>query len=144
MSLFSFGFSSSKRRAAETRSETESPSTDADCPAGQPSASAELKRPAAKKRTKVFQASWLSYPEFKSWLAYDETIGVMTCRFCLASNFDNNFTRGCRDLQRSAPQCKTHQPDHLQRSLQSSRWRRTTESERDCRAKHADVSRGSC
>ena len=26
----------------------------------------------------------------------------MTCRFCLASNFDNNFTRGCRDLQRSA------------------------------------------
>ena len=25
----------------------------------------------------------------------------MTCRFCLASNFDN-FTRGCRDLQRSA------------------------------------------
>ena len=25
----------------------------------------------------------------------------MTCRFCLASNFDNNFTRGCRDLQRS-------------------------------------------
>ena len=100
MSLFSFGFSSSKRGAAESRSETESPSTDADCPAGQPSASAE--RPAAKKRTKVFQVSWLSYPEFKSWLAYDETNGVMTCRFCLASNFDNNFTRGCRDLQRSA------------------------------------------
>ena len=86
--------------ATESRSETESPSTDVDCPAGQPSASA--KRPAAKKRTKVFQISWLSDPEFKSWLAYDETNGVMTCRFCLASNFDNNFTRGCRDLQRSA------------------------------------------
>ena len=40
--------------------------------------------------------------------------------------------------------CKTHQPDHLQRSLQSSRWRRTTKSERDCRAERADVSRGSC
>ena len=100
MSLFSFGFSSSKRGATESRNETESPSTDADCPAGQPSASAE--RPAAKKRTKVFQVSWLSDPEFKSWLAYDETNGVMTCQFCLASNFDNNFTRGCRDLQRSA------------------------------------------
>ena len=50
----------------------------------------------------MFQVSWLSDPEFKSWLAYDETNGVMTCRFCLASNFDNNFTRGCRDLQRSA------------------------------------------
>ena len=69
MSLFSFGFSSSKRGATESRSETESPSTDADCPAGQPSASAE--RPAAKKKTKVFQVSWLSDPEFKSWLAYD-------------------------------------------------------------------------
>ena len=41
-------------------------------------------------------------PGVKSWLAYDEANGVMTCRFCLASNFDNNFTRGCRDLQRSA------------------------------------------
>ena len=100
MSLFSFGFSSSKKGATESRSETESPSTDADCPAGQPSASAE--RSATKKRTKVFQVSWLSDPEFKSWLAYDETNGVMTCRFCLASNFDNNFTTGCRDLQRSA------------------------------------------
>ena len=50
----------------------------------------------------MFQVSWLSDPEFKSWLAYDETNGVMTCRFCLASNFDNNFTTGCRDLQRSA------------------------------------------
>ena len=100
MSLFSFEFSSSKRGATESRSETESPSTDEDRPAGQPSSSAE--RPAAKKRTKVFQVSWLSDPEFKSWLAYDETNGVMTCRFCLASNFDNNFTRGCRDLQRSA------------------------------------------
>ena len=50
----------------------------------------------------MFQPSWLSDPEFKSWLAYDETNGVMTCQFCLASNFDNNFTRGCRDLQRSA------------------------------------------
>ena len=100
MSLFSFGFSSSKRGATESLSETESPSTDADCPAGQPSASAE--RPAAKKRTKMFQVSWLSDPEFKSWLAYDETNVVMTCRFCLASNFDNNFTRGCIYLQRSA------------------------------------------
>ena len=102
MSLFSFGFSSSKRGATKSRSETESPSTDADCPAGQPSASAE--RPAAKKRpvTKVFQVSWLSDPEFKSWLAYDEANGVMTCRFCFSSNVDNNFPRGCRDLQRSA------------------------------------------
>ena len=100
MSLSSFGFSSSKRGATESRSETESPSTDADCPAGQPSGSAE--RPAAKKRTKVFQVSWLSDPECKSWLAYDETNEVMTCRFCLASNFDKNFTRRCRDLQRSA------------------------------------------
>ena len=100
MSLFSFGFSSSKRGATESRSETESPSTDAEGPAGRPSASA--KRPAAKKRTQVFQVSWLSDPEFKSWLAYDETNGVMTCRISLASNFDNNFTRGCRDLQRSA------------------------------------------
>ena len=50
MSLFSFGFSSSKRGATESRSETESQSTDADCPAGQPSASAE--RPAAKKEDK--------------------------------------------------------------------------------------------
>ena len=50
----------------------------------------------------MFQVSWLSDPEFKSWLAYDETNGVMTCRFCLASSFDNNFTRGCKDLQRSA------------------------------------------
>ena len=98
MSLFSFWFSSSKRGAAESRIETES--TDVDCPAGHPSASAE--RPAAKKRTKVFQVSLLSDLKFKSWLAYDETNGVMTCRFCLAINFDNNFTRGCRDLQRSA------------------------------------------
>ena len=188
----SFRLSSLRRReeATESRSETESPSTDADRPAGQPSSSAE--RPAAKKRTKVVQVSWLSDPEFKSWLACDETNGVMTCRFCLASNFDNIFTRGCRDLQRSAlvrirpwplrwvlgqgsllplsqgeaftiasisylghpckiytgqkkkKKKKTHQPDHLQRSLQSSRWRRTTESERDCRAERADVSRGSC
>ena len=62
-SLFSFGFSSSKRGATESRSETELPSTDADCPAGQPSASAG--RPAAKKRTKVFQDLWLSDPDFK-------------------------------------------------------------------------------
>ena len=60
MSFFSFGFSSLKRGATDSRSETESPSTDEDCPAGQPSASAE--RPAAKKKTKVFQVSWLSDP----------------------------------------------------------------------------------
>ena len=140
MSLFSFGFSSSKRGATESRSETESPSTDADCPAGQPSASAE--RPAAKKRTKVFPVSWLSDPEFKSWLAYDETNGVMTCRFCLASNFDNNFTRDCRDLRRSALVrhsnpiiCKDHS-----RAVTDAEH----ESKRDCRAERADVSRGSC
>ena len=59
--------------------------------------------PLQRRGQKCFlQVSWLSDPEFKSWLAYDKTNGVMTCRFCLASNFDNNFTRGCRDLQRSA------------------------------------------
>ena len=58
-------------------------------------------RKSADRNTHI---SPVSNPEFKSLLAYDETNGVMTCRrrFCLASNFDNNFTRGCRDLQRSA------------------------------------------
>ena len=33
---------------------------------------------------------------------YDECVEEMTCRFCLDSNMDNNFTRGCKDLQKSA------------------------------------------
>ena len=62
MSLLSFGFSSSKRGAAESRSETESPSTDADCLAGQPSASAELERPAAKEEDKSVSSIVVELP----------------------------------------------------------------------------------
>ena len=54
------------------------------------------------KRSKSFQVSWLSDPKYKSWLMYDEQQGSMKCRFCLASKFNNNFTRGCKDLQKSA------------------------------------------
>ena len=52
MSLFSFGFSSSKRGATESRSETESQSTDADCPAGQPSAMQRREARCKKKEDK--------------------------------------------------------------------------------------------
>ena len=65
----------------------------------QPSSSRDAR---FKEEDKSVSSIVVERPGVKSWLANGETNGVMTCRFYLASNFDNNFTRGCRDLQRSA------------------------------------------
>ena len=54
-----------------------------------------------RSRTKRFQSSWQADPLFRGWLPVSAD-GSMVCRLCQDSKKENNFTRGCRDFQRSA------------------------------------------
>ena len=102
----------------------------ADIPSDSDGVATDLAQP-PPKRSKSFQVSWLSDPKYKSWLMYDEQQGSMKCRFCLASKFNNNFTRGCKDLQKMCSE-PAHERHILPRSCQSHTGPRAEKSHRRC------------
>ena len=110
-SLLKFGFTL-KRRAEEREDPSEDEAhedlrSDAsldDSASLQPqkvcSGSAKRCRKPEQRRTRKFPTSWQADPLFKSWLTF--SAGEMRCRLCVACKKENNFTRGCNDMRRSA------------------------------------------
>ena len=48
----------------------------------------------------MFQSARMADPLFRSWLVLNSE-GTMICHLCSGSDKNNNFTRGCRDMQKS-------------------------------------------